>query len=597
PGLAFGAGPVNGGASGDPIAVLTGTWPAGAQTAQGVVSVPGSLTPGVYKEIELHLKMVRSPVNSNWSGYELNCSMVSTAQYMQIVKWNNDGSYAYIGSQGTDYCQNGDVLNATIDASGNINWYKNGVLEASATDTTYQTGNPGIGAFDNSDANWSEFGFSSFSAADNIGTGSASSASSLTTMADKLVASQSVASKTATLTLDTTTSTTNVLPYHNNNAPTRQNLNETIPTSTNVNSADFGKSGFLPVEGLVDAEPLYISNLMVSGAPHNVVVVVTRHDLVYAFDADTFALLWQVTLLGANETPSGDRGCSQITPEIGITATPVVDLKAGPHGTVFVEAMSKDNEGNYYQHLHALDLSTGSEQGDGPAIIKASFPNSAAFLTFDPAQYKVRASLLLFNGVIYLTWVSRCDSTPSNAWVMGYSETTLQQVSVFTFAPNGIEGSVWTSGASMAADSSKNIYFLAVNGRFDTKLSVDGFQANGDYSNALTKLSASRNSLNVADYLTTHNTLSESNADLDLGSGGALVIPDLKDALGNIWHLAVGAGKDGIIYLVNRDSVGELNPDNDNGIHQEIDSNGLGWVRAVFRRCRHASVTPSGTAP
>src|SRR6266850_1944689 len=370
-----------------------------------------------------------------------------------------------------------------------------------------------------------------------------------------------------------TTAQTNVLTYHNDNARTGQNLNEILLTLSNVNATNFGKLGFLSVDGLVDAEPLYVSNLTVAGNQHNLVFVVTEHDSVYAFDADTFAQLWKVTVLGSGETTSDNRSCGQVSPEIGITSTPVIDLNAGPHGTVFVVAMSKDSFGNYHQRLHALDVTTGAELSGSPTTIQATFPNATGQVTFNPKQYKERAGLLLLNGVIYTTWASHCDITPYTGWVIGYSESTLQQASVFNFTPNGSDGSVWMSGAGPAADSLGNIYFLAANGTFDTTLSANGFPVNGDYGNAFIKLSTSGN-LSVADYFTMHNTVAESNVDQDLGSGGALVLPDLTDSLGHTLHLAVGAGKDAIVYIVNRDSMGKFNPTSDN-IYQEITSNGL----------------------
>ncbi len=361
-----------------------------------------------------------------------------------------------------------------------------------------------------------------------------------------------------------------VLTYHNDVGRTGQNLSETILTTSNVKSAAFGKIGFLTVQGKVDAEPLYAPSLTIAGAVHNVVFVVTEHDLVYAFDADTFAQLWQASVLGANETTSDDHGCGQITPEIGITATPVIDLKSGAHGTIFVAAMSKDAGGNYHQRLHALDITTGTEQAGSPTTIQAMYPNHGGNVTFDPGQYAERAGLLLLNGVIYMGWTSHCDGGSYTGWVMGYSESTLQQVSVIDITPNGSEGSVWMAGAGLAADSSNFIYFLAANGTFDPTLNTSGFPVNGDYGNAFIKLSTAGGSLSVADYFTMYNTVSESDADEDLGSGGALVLPDLKNAAGNTVHLAVGAGKDSNIYVVNRDSMGKFNPNNDSAIYQEL---------------------------
>jgi hypothetical protein len=383
-------------------------------------------------------------------------------------------------------------------------------------------------------------------------------------------------SQTVTLTVNAVqTSTVNVLTYHNDVARTGQNLNESILTTANVTSADFGLVGNLSVDAGVDAEPLYVSNLSLVGGVHNVVYVVTENDSVYAFDADTFAQLWHTSVLGANETASDNRGCGQVSPIIGITSTPAIDLSAGAHGEIFLVAMSLDNGGNYHQRLHALDLTTGAEISGSPTTIQATFPKTSGTTTFDPKQYKERAALLLLNGVIYTTWASHCDAGPYTGWIMGYNETTLQQTSVLDVIPNGSDGAIWMAGDGPAADSSGNIYFLDGNGTFDDTLNSNGFPEHGDYGNAFIKLSTSGNSLSVADYFTMSNTDAESNADQDLGSGGEMLLPDVQDTQQNTWHLAVGAGKDGHIYVVNRDLMGKFNTSNDSAIHQEIDTNGL----------------------
>lgn len=397
----------------------------------------------------------------------------------------------------------------------------------------------------------------------------------------------SAMSRAAALTVLLAGGNANVLTYHNDNARTGQNLNETLLTPASVNSANFGKVGFLSVQGLVDAEPLYVSNLFVNGATRDVVFIATEHDFVYAFDANTFAQLWQVSV-DPGESPSDDRGCSQVTPEIGVTSTPVIDPSAGPHGTMYLVAMSKDSTGKYHQRVHALDITTGAELAGSPREVAATFPGSASpnsngRTIFDPAQYKERVGLLLLNGVLYTGWASHCDFTPYSGWMMGYNASTLQQVSVLNFTPNGSEGSAWMSGAGLAADGSGNIYFLAANGTFDTALDVNGFPSNGDFGNAFLKLSTSGGALAVADYFTMFNTVTESSNDQDLGSGGALVLPDFVDGAGTTRHLAVGAGKDDNIYVVNRDSMGKFNPNNNNAIYQEIPSgSGLMSGTGVF---------------
>lgn len=369
----------------------------------------------------------------------------------------------------------------------------------------------------------------------------------------------------------------NVLTYHNGNARTGQNLDERILSPRNLTSSIFGKLFVIPVDGKVDAEPLYVRQLKI---PHrgveSVLFVVTEHDSVYAFNAGTGNLFWRTRLLKPGETPSDPRNCSQVVPEIGITSTPVIDLKSGPDGTIYVVAMSRDAGGRYFQRLHALDLSTGAEEFGGPVDIQASFPGKgmdsrSGKMIFDPKQYEERAALLLSKGVIYTTWASHCDADPYSGWIMGYDEHSLSQVSVLNLTPNGGEGAVWQSGNGPAADSEGDIYLLDGNGTFDTKLNGQGFPEKGDFGNAFLKLSVQGGKLAVADYFAMHNIAQENATDLDLGSGGPLLLPDMADSSGRVRHLAVGAGKDRNIYIVNRDSMGKFNPATDRAIYQQID--------------------------
>jgi hypothetical protein len=367
--------------------------------------------------------------------------------------------------------------------------------------------------------------------------------------------------------------TIDVLTYHNDIARTGQNLNETTLNTSNVTSAKFGKLSFYSADGLVDAQPLYASTVTVPAkGTHNILIVATEHDSVYAFDADSGATLWQVSMLKAGETTSDTRSCGQVSPEIGVTSTPVIDRASGPNGAVYLVAMSK-NGSTYHQRLHALDLALGTELFGGPVDIQATYPgtgdnSNGADVVFDPAQYKERTALLLLNGVVYTGWASHCDIRPYTGWIMGYSESTLAQTSVLNVTPNGNEGAIWMAGAGLAADSSGNIYFLDANGDFDTNLNASGFPSDGDYGNAFMKLSTS-SGLAVADYFEMDNEGSENSTDTDLGSGGMIVLPDLKDSSGHVWHLAVGGGKDSNLYLVNRDSMGRFSSNN-SSIYQEL---------------------------
>ena len=367
-------------------------------------------------------------------------------------------------------------------------------------------------------------------------------------------------------------SSVDVVTYHNDIARTGQNLNETVLNIANVNSATFGKVRSLPVDGKVDAQPLYLGQLAIGGATRNVLYVATEHGSVYAFDADAGTQLWKVSALAAGEVTSDPRGCDQVTPEIGITATPVIDRSAGPHGVIYVVAMSKSGT-TYFQRLHALDVTTGAELFSGPKTISATFPgtgdnSSNGNVIFDPAQYKERAALLLLNGVVYTTWASHCDIRPYTGWIMGYNQSTLEQTSVFNLVPNGSAGAIWMSDTGPAADSAGNIYLLDANGDFGTTLNPGGFPANGNYGNAFLKISTS-GGLAVADYFEMQNQQQENDSDADLGSGGALVLPDLTDGSGIVRHLSVGAGKDGHIYVVNRDAMGKFNAGSNN-VYQDL---------------------------
>jgi outer membrane protein assembly factor BamB len=360
---------------------------------------------------------------------------------------------------------------------------------------------------------------------------------------------------------------TDVVSHRNDAARTGQNLTESILTLTNVNPSRFGLQRFLTTDGKVDAEPLYLSGLTVQGAMHDVVFVATEKDSVYAFDADTGAVLWHVSVLAAGEDVLPPNGCDQVTPTIGVTATPVIDRAAGANGIIYIVAMSRTTASStYHQRLHALDVTTGAEALNGPVDISATYPMLGGTTTFDPAQYEERAALLLSHGVIYTSWTSHCDIRPYSGWIIAYSQSTLARSAVFNAAPNsaGAGPAIWMSGGGPAADSAGNVYVLTANGAFETALDSNGFPDRGDYGNSFLKLSTAGGTLTVADYFTLYNAVSESSADQDLGSGGILLLPDVTDSGGVVRHLAVGAGKDGNLYVVSRDSLGKFSSSRNN---------------------------------
>jgi hypothetical protein len=367
---------------------------------------------------------------------------------------------------------------------------------------------------------------------------------------------------------------TDVVTYHNDAMRTGQNLTETVLTLGNVRSASFGLLHLLAADGLVDAAPLVVSKLAIGGALHNVVYVATENDSVYAYDADSGALLQHASLLGTGESSSDARNCDQVVPKIGITATPVIDRSAGPNGTMFVVAMSRDSGGTYFQRLHALDLVTLADRMT-PVVIQASYPGSAygasGQVAFVPDQYKERGALLLLQGQIFTVWASHCDAGAYNGWIIAYDEATLTQTQVLNLTPNGAQGAIWDV-AGLAVDSGGALYTLLGNGIFDTTLAGNGLPSQQDYGNAAVRISLASGALAVTDYFTSWDTTSQSQSDVDLGSGSPLLLPDQIDSNGAARHLMLAAGKNTILYLLDRDNMGKYNGNtaSSDNIYQEL---------------------------
>jgi PKD repeat protein len=367
-----------------------------------------------------------------------------------------------------------------------------------------------------------------------------------------------------------------VLTYHNDNARTGRNTNETALTSANVNTNSFGLLFTYAVDGYVYAQPLILAGVAIpSNGVHNVVYVATEHDSVYAFDADSNAgsnavPLWQVSFLnpsaGITSVPGGDVNCSDIVPEVGITSTPVIDPATS---TIYIEAKTKEVVSNlttYVHQLHALDAATGSEKFGGPVLIQASVAGTGegndglGNVSLDALTQFTRTGLLLNNGVVYFGYAAHCDSHPYHGWLFGYDAATLATNGLLNTTPNGVSGGFWASGGGPASDANGNLYVATGNGTFDPP--------NGNYGDSLLRLSIS-NSLAVADYFTPHNQQDLFDNDSDLGSGGVLLLPDESGSVAHP-HLAVCAGKEGTVYLVDRDNMGTFNAADDTQIVQSL---------------------------
>ncbi|MGB9254676.1 MAG: chitobiase/beta-hexosaminidase C-terminal domain-containing protein [Candidatus Korobacteraceae bacterium] len=374
-----------------------------------------------------------------------------------------------------------------------------------------------------------------------------------------------------------------VTTERNDNLRTGQNVSEAVLTPANVASANFQKLFSRDVDGYVYAQPLYVPNVNIPGkGVHNVVYIATENDSLYAFDADSntgnnFNPLWQVTFInpynGITPISDSDINCyGAVYPQVGITSTPVIDLSSN---TIYVLVETKEN-GNFFHRLHALDITTGQERSGSPVVIAGSVPGTGAgssggVLKFDPLMQFNRSGLLLTSGGnLFLAWASNCDNPPFHGWVMSFNKATLQRNGIWASTANGSNGGVWMSGSGIATDGRGSVYFATGNGTFDTSGSLTDF---GD--STIRMFLSSTSGLTVADYFTPYDQLKLDNNDEDVGSGGTLLLPDQP---GPYPHELIQVGKEGSIYVVDRDNMGHYNSQNNSQIIQNV----AGQVGGVF---------------
>jgi len=355
-----------------------------------------------------------------------------------------------------------------------------------------------------------------------------------------------------------------VATYHNDLSRDGSNAQEYALNTTTVNSSSFGKLFSCAVDGAIYAQPLWVANL--GGSGQNVVFVATQHDTLYAFDADAnpCVQLWSVSLIdaahggtsGERSVPSGQgglvgQGFGDITPETGVTGTPVIDLTTH---TLYIVSKSVDSTGSsFFQRLHAIDLLTGKEKlnGNSPVVIAGTYPGTgdgSTTVTFSAQQQNQRPGLALVNGTVYIAWSSHEDNPPYYGWIIAYDAATLAQKNVLNVTPNVGSGGIWMGGGAPAVDSANNLYVLTGNATFDA---TNLFGPNNDYGDSFLKISPS---LGVLSYFTPTDQLSDNANDQDFGAGGAAILVDLPS--GTPSRLVIGGGKDGSLYLLNRDSLG-----------------------------------------
>lgn len=336
------------------------------------------------------------------------------------------------------------------------------------------------------------------------------------------------------------------LTWKNDNQRTGLQPNETVLTPANVNAAQFGEKFSNPIDGWAYAQPLYVAGLTIGGAKHNVVFVATEHASVYAFDADAAGPpLWQKSFLGPGITTVQTAGNPEIPvqPEVGITATPVIDAASG---TIYALAQTVEN-GVFRNKLHALDITSGAERPGSPAVL--SDP------AFQDKQEFERCALLLANGNVYVTFASYGDIDPYHGYMFAFDALSLAQVAVWNVTPTGDEGGIWMGAAGPAADTNGNIFVVAGNGTWDGVT---------NFGQSVVKLDPT---LHVLDYFAPFNANQLNVGDHDLGAGGALLVPDQSGAFP---HELVACGKNDPIFVINRDNMGHKNDNDNNQIIQNV---------------------------
>jgi len=376
---------------------------------------------------------------------------------------------------------------------------------------------------------------------------------------------------------------TSVLTYQYSNSRTGANLTETTLNPSNVNVSTFGKLYSFPVDSLIYGQPLYVPNLQIAGGTHNVVFVITENNSIYAFDADhkVSPPLWHTHVgipvpCSANQPVPGSQ-CNSVylTSVIGITSTPVIDLTQGTYGAIYVEVRTDPkNAGSYYHSLHKYDLSTGKDMPGSPVVIKGSVPgtgrdNVHGVITFNTRSENDRGALLLANGIVYVPFASINDAPIFHGWIFGYDATTMKRRYVFNTTPNnstnhggdGEQGGIWNG--TITADANNILFSTTGNGTWDNTV--------GDWGNSYLKLIPGASNLTVTDYFTPE-ALAFDTHDTDLGTNAAILLPDQTGAYP---HVMVGGDKNGTVYVVNRDNLGQYHSSGDQILQELHDAVGV----------------------
>jgi chitodextrinase len=544
-------------------------------------SAPAGLTTTVISDTQINLSWMASTDNVGVTGYKVErCQGVGCSNFAQIAT-PTATSFSDTGLTGsTSYSYR---VRAT-DAAGNLSNYSSTATTSTPASTVAVTISPKRAALttgqtqtfsatvtgsSNTSVTWAvdtiPGGNTTIGMIDANGKYTPPSTAGTHTITATSVAD---ATKSATAPI-AVTDLAGVFTYHNNLSRDGTNTREFALTTSTVSTATFGKLFSCNLDGAVYAQPLWVANFTIAGGIHNVILVVSMRDTAYLFDADANPCVtyWSKTLIPAGETfvTASDVGTADIYQDIGILGTPVIDSSSN---TIYLVTKTKTTSGTpvFHQRLHALNILDGSERANSPVEINGSITVSGnceggSSVAFNPLTENQRPGLALVNGVVYIAWASHGDNDPYHGWVIGYRTSDLSMTGKFNSSPNIAEGlgycraGIWMAGGAPAADSGNNLYLITGNGTFDAN------SGGSNYGDSVLKLGTA-GGLSVGDWFTPFNQLSLDGADLDLGSGGAVILVDLPSPPAPHAHLLIGGGKgssfNGEIYVLDRNSLGHL---------------------------------------
>lgn len=344
---------------------------------------------------------------------------------------------------------------------------------------------------------------------------------------------------------------------------------------------EFGRLFDTPVQGKVYAQPLVSGNTLLAASEDN---------WIYGIDPQTGGVRWERQV----ESPWREEGfCTAPAPNVGVTGTPVIDPETDI--AYFVsKGYESGDEGNAAFRMHAVDLATGGEEPNFPVKISGEAENLATSLQFNAHQELQRPALLLMGGVVYAAFGSLCDNSPFNGWVVGVS-TAGQIKAMWATSPHGV--SIWQGGGGLVSDGEGRILLATGNseshefGTGSPPPPGPGNEPPEELGESVVRLEVqSGGGLKAVDFFSPSDNVFLDEEDFDFGSGAPLALPSAFFGTESVPDLLVELGKQGTLYLLNRNDLGGMDqgggtgwgPEGKDAVVQEVSTGGLWGSMATW---------------